>query len=298
MTMFIVQSLAGYPLAQFFEVPIVWPLTVCAALVFLIGAGAGAHGAVLARRMQFRELAIIDSGASLARLGGAVVSASMGLGVLSQVNRINLSILAQRDTAGQQRYVRKMLKVCALLSAPIYGVGFIVAPWIIPCLYGNEWTAVVPLFQIILIFAYSRGFMSILGTTLNALDKPQLNAAINWVLVPIAIPAFLVGIWWNGIQGIAIAVAVIMGVGAAGWFWLAASRVMQCSALFLVQPVLLPTVGAALAIGLTTLMPDDSAVSLGMQPIALLFIYGLILSVGSAGRIPKILFKFAQQYLD
>lgn len=386
--MFVAQSLAGYPLAQFFGVPMVWPLTACVALVFLIGAGAGAHGAVLARQMQFRELAITDSGASIARLGGAIMGASLGLGVwsfaiaeiartlvdaglkrwfsrypfryylfpdraafqdvrsyigsliginlavyantngdnlivgrflgaqslgyynmayqlamlpayaLSQVNRVNLSILAQRDAIGQQRYVRKMLELCALLSAPIYGVGFIVAPWIIPLLYGSEWKAVVPLFQIILIFAYSRGFMSILGTTLNALDKPQLNAAINWVLVPIAVPAFLIGTWWNGVQGIAIAVAIVMGMGAAGWFWIATSRVMNCSVISLVQPVLLPTGGAVLAILGTAAMPDDSILLLGLQPIVVLLLYGLFLSVGSAGRIPQMLFKLVQKTLE
>ena len=384
--MFVVQSLAGYPLAQFFGVPIVWPLTACAASVFLIGAGAGAHGAVLARRMQFRELAIADTGAGLARLGGAVICASLGFGVwsfaiaeiaraivdaglkrwfsrfpfryylmpdqaairnvrsyigslvginlavyantngdnlivgrvlgaqslgyynmayqlamlpayaLSQVNRVNLSVLSQREAAGQQRYVCKMLELSALLSAPVYGVGFIVAPWLIPFLYGAEWTAVAPLFQIILIFAYSRGFMAILGTTLNALNKPQLNAAINWVLVPIAFPAFWVGIGRGGVQGIAIAVAVVMGIGAAGWFWLATSRVMNYSVLCLVKPVILPTAATVVAIWGALMLPDQSGPSLGLQPILFLLLYGLILSIGSAGRIPQTLFGLVRQF--
>ncbi len=383
--MFVVQSLVGYPLARFFGEPIVWPLTVCVALVFLIGAGAGAHGAVLSRRMQFRELAIADSCAGLARLGGAVICALMGLGVwsfaiaeiaraivdaglkrwfsrypfryslrpdpeairnvrnyigslvginlavyantngdnlivgrilgaqalgyynmayqlsmlpayaLSQVNRVNLSVLSQRDAVGQQRYVRKMLELCALLSAPVYGIGFVVAPWLIPWLYGKEWVAVVPLFQIILLFAYSRGFMSILGTTLNALDKPQLNAAINWVLVPIAVPAFIAGVWWGGLQGIAIVVATVMGIGAAGWFWLTTSRVMQYSSLSLAQPVLLPTGAAFLAIWATVMLPSEAILGRTLQVLAFLLIYVFVLSVGSWGRIPKMLFGLVRQ---
>ncbi|WOD37410.1 lipopolysaccharide biosynthesis protein [Nodosilinea sp. E11] len=383
--MFVAQSLLGYPLAQFFNEPIVWPLTAITALIFLVGAGAGSHGAVLSRRMQFRELAIADSGAGLARMGGAVVCASMGFGVwsfaiaevaraivdaglkrwfsrypfryylrpdpeavrnvrsyisslvginlavyantngdnlivgrllgaqalgfysmayqlamlpafaLSQINRVNLAVISQRDTIGQQRYVCKMLELCALLSAPIYGVGFVIAPWLIPRLYGSEWTAVVPLFQVILIFAYSRGFMSILGTTLNALNKPQINAAINWVLVPAAVPAFLIGARWLGIMGVAIAAAGVMGIGASIWFWLATSRVMACPFLLLAKPVILPTGSAAVALWGATLLPDNSPYKLALQPAVLLLIYGFVLSVGSAGRIPQMLISLVRQ---
>jgi len=367
--MFVVQSLVGYPLSIFFKEPVVWPLTICAALVFLIGAGAGSHGAILARRMQFRELAISDMGAGLARLLGAVICAYLGFGVwafaiaevsrafvdanlkrwfsqypfhyslwpelealhdvwsyissligidlavyantnnmayqlsmlpayaLSQINRVNLSILSQRDAMGQERYIRKVLEISALFSAPLYGIGFVIAPWLIPLLYGPEWIAVVPLFRIILIFAYSRGFMSILGTTLNALDKPQLNALINWVLVPLAIPAFFFGIWQGGLQGIAIAVALVMGIGAVTWFWVATSHVMKCSCLSLVKPVILPTWSVILAIIITLNLPYKLTSNLVIQMINLLLFYGLLISLFSWGRIPGMAIKIAQKFL-
>ncbi|MGF1674612.1 MAG: oligosaccharide flippase family protein, partial [Rivularia sp. (in: cyanobacteria)] len=74
--MFIIQALAGFPLAKFFGEPLVFPLTLLVSLVFLIGAGAGSHGAVLQRQMKFRELAITDSLSGFARFGGAVICAS------------------------------------------------------------------------------------------------------------------------------------------------------------------------------------------------------------------------------
>jgi hypothetical protein len=63
-----------------FGVPILLPLTACVALVFLIGAGAGSHSAVLSRQMKFRELAICDTAASFARYGGALLCAALGGG--------------------------------------------------------------------------------------------------------------------------------------------------------------------------------------------------------------------------
>ncbi|MGB7415942.1 MAG: oligosaccharide flippase family protein, partial [Thermosynechococcaceae cyanobacterium] len=81
--MFGVQILVGWPLAQIFDQPIVWPLTAVSGLVFVIGAGTGSHHAVLQRQMQFRELAIADGLSGLARLAGAVIAAALGAGVWS-----------------------------------------------------------------------------------------------------------------------------------------------------------------------------------------------------------------------
>lgn len=375
--MFFAQACVGYPLALFFTQPVVFPLTVCVAAVFLIGAGAGSHGAVLARRMQFRELAIAETGAGIARFAGAVIGAGLGLGVwsfaiaeitraiadallkrwfsrypfsyqwspdktaiddvksyigsllginlavyantngdnlivgrflgaealgyygiayqlamlpafaLSQINRINFSVLSQQDREDQKQYLHQLLELFALLSAPIYGIALVIAPWLIPMLYGQTWSAAVLPFQIILVFAYSRGFMGILGTALNALDKPNLNAAINWVLVPISIPVFWIGANLGGIIGIAIAVALVMGIGATIWFWIATSRVIKCSILFLIQPIALPTTAAVLATFLALSMPTNSAIFLTLQPLMLMLIYGIVITIGSTGRIPR-----------
>jgi lipopolysaccharide exporter len=109
------------------------------------------------------------------------------------------------------------------------------APWLIPLVYGAEWLPAVPLFQFTLIYAYARGFMSILGTALNAMNKPGINAQINWVLVPISIFAFWIGIQLNGLIGVAIAVALVMGIAATIWFWFATCRVSDWNIINLVQ---------------------------------------------------------------
>jgi lipopolysaccharide exporter len=330
--MFLLQAAAGYPLSRYFAEPILFPLIACAALVFLIGAGAGSHGAILSRQMQFRKLAIAELGAGLARNTVTIVGAVLGYGVwafvageiamelvgsslkrwysgyrftyhlqpddtavravrsyissmlginlavyantssdnfiigkvlgsnvlggynlayqlamlpnfaLSQLNRVNFSVLSQRDRPGQQIYMVRLLKLYAFLAAPLYGVLFLAAPWGIPLVYGTKWMDAVPLFQIILIFAYARGFMAIMGTALNALNKPNLNAAINWVLVPLAIPTFILGARWAGAIGVAWGVALLLGVGATIWFWLATCRVGQWPLLSLLQAVWLPSV--------------------------------------------------------
>jgi O-antigen/teichoic acid export membrane protein len=383
--MFIIQTLVGFPLAQFFGEPLIFPLTLTVAFVFLIGAGAGSHGAVLQRQMKFRELAITDSFAGFARFGGAIICASVGGGVwsfaiaeiamsvvdallkryfsqyrfqynfkpnseamrevrayisslvginlavyantnadnliigkligaqslgyynmayqlamlptfaLSQINRINFSVLSQRDDEGRKTYLCQMLEMYAVLYAAVYGVGFVVAPWIIPLVYGDEWTPAVSIFQIVMIFAYARGFMSILGTALNAINKPNINAAINWVLVPLSIPAFFVGAKFGGVKGVALAVALVMGVAASIWFWLAMSRAAKWNILELLKPVMLPTFTIAITLFTVINLPLSRSLQTVLHPLLLIVIYAIGLSIFSAGRIPRLLINLLKR---
>ncbi|MEO1429951.1 MAG: oligosaccharide flippase family protein [Cyanobacteria bacterium J06633_8] len=389
--MFVIQALAGYPLARFFDEPLVFPLTLAVACIFIVGAGAGSHGAVLQRKMKFRELAITDSCAGFARFAGAVVCAFLGGGIwsfavaeiamsavdallkrkfsryrfqyyfkpdsqairevrtyisslvginlavyvntnadnliigrligakslgyynlayqlamlptfaLSQINRINLSVMSQRDNQARKIYLCQMLEIYAVFYACVYGVGFAIAPWIIPLVYGEQWTSAVSIFKIVLIFAYARGFMSILGTALNAMDKPWINAAINWILVPLSIPAFFVGASFAGIAGVAMAVAIVMGIGASIWFWLAVSYAAKWNIIELLKPVVLPTFTIAVALITVNYLPLSTLSTFLQhifQPFLLIAIYLAGLSIFSWGRIPRLLINLVRVSLN
>ncbi len=374
--LFVTQALIGYPASLFFNEPIVFPLTACAASVFLINAGAGTNSAVMQRQMRFKELAIVSSASGFTRFGTAILVAILGGGVwsfaiaevtssvvnstlkrwysrypfqyslipdaaktrevkgfitsliginlavyvntngddfligrllgtqslgfysiayqlamvpmfaLSQMNRVNFSVISQRDNDGQRVYVKRMLELCAVISAPVYGVAFVVAPWLIPLVYGAEWQPTVILFQIVIVFAYARGFMSILGTALNAIGRPEINAAINWFLVPLCIPAFYFGARWAGIVGVSFAVAGVMGIGATLWFWVSTCRAAHWSLLELVKPVILPTAATCLMVAIATSLPSSGYSGYIVQPLLVALGYLLIVSVGSKGKIP------------
>ncbi|MGA7932847.1 MAG: oligosaccharide flippase family protein [Kovacikia sp.] len=377
--MFILQALIGYPVSCFFGIPLLWPLIACAGLVFVIGAGAGVRDAMLQQQMKFQQVAICEISMGVARLGGAVLWASLGGGVwsfvigelcmesanaicsrwfcrykfnyrlipdrqavqevrgyitslisinlavyantnsdnflvgkllgatslgfygiayqlamlptfaLSQINKVSFPVLAQRDATGQQSYVCQVLELYAILYAPVYGIGFVTAPWLIPTLYGVEWTSAVVPFQIILVFAYTRGFMAILGTALNAMNKPGVNAVINWAFVPISVPAFYLGAQMGGITGVAIAVALVMGVGATIWFWLAICRTARWQLKTLISPVLIPTGTILIAIVGALQLSQFVSFRVVFQPFLLIGIYLIGVSLLSRGRISKTL---------
>ncbi|MGB3759388.1 MAG: oligosaccharide flippase family protein, partial [Rivularia sp. (in: cyanobacteria)] len=217
---------------------------------------------------------------------------------LSQINRINLSVMSQRDDDGRKIYLCQMLEMYAVLYAAVYGVGFVVSPWIIPLVYGKQWMAAVSIFQIVMIFAYARGFMSILGTALNAIDKPNINAAINWILVPLSITAFFVGANLGGVRGVALAVATVMGIGASVWFWLAVSHAAKWNIMDLFKPVILPTLTITIALLTVINLPLSASVQNFLQPFLLIAIYVVGLSIFSMGRIPKLLVNLIKGSLN
>ncbi|AGY56519.1 oligosaccharide flippase family protein [Gloeobacter kilaueensis] len=171
--------------------------------------------------------------------------------VVGKVNRVHFSALSAMLPAERQPYLTGALEKYSLIAAPVCALGFVLAPWLIPFLYGPDWVHAVILFQLVLGFAYVRGLMSILGTALNAFGKPGINALINWALVPLTIPAFILGAWLGGTTGVAVAVALVLGIVAAIWFWYAVGRVSQWSLWLLAKPVLFPTAAAATALFLT-----------------------------------------------
>ncbi len=379
--LFFVQAIAGLPLSQFFSVPQLLPLTAFSAFVFLVGAGAGSHTAVLQQQMKFTELAICDTLANFARVGAAILGAVFGWGVwsfavgevamalvdsllkyyfsryrftyslrldpnavdevkkfitgilgsrfavqlntmsdnliigrligtqalghynlayqlammpvyaLSQVNRVIFSVLSQRNNEDKKVFLGQTLELYAVISAPIYGVAFLIAPSVIPLLYGSAWVEAVNLFQIVLISAYARGFMSMLGTTLIALDKPLIPAIIDWTLVPVSISSYFLGAILGGSKGVAIAVASVMGIGATIWYWLATCRAAKWKIAFLIRPVFLPTVAMSIILTTTFSINLFFSLSLYMQPIVVIFIYGIALTIFSKGRIPQMLFS-------
>lgn len=375
--MFFLQSLLGYPLAQFFGVSQVWPLTVCTATVFLVGAGTGSHGAILQRRMQFQELAMAEGLASIARFTTAIIGAFLGWGVwsfalgevamiivesickrsfskypfkyhlvpdkesvkqvrgyisklvscnlavyantnsdnfligkllgastlgfyglayqlamlptfaLSKVNRVTFSVLSQRDNVGKRRFLVQNLELYGLCYAPVYGTGLILAPWLLPSLYGKEWEPAVILFQIILGFAYARGIMAILGITLNALNKPGVNAFINWVMVFASIPAFWVGAKLNGAVGVATSALLVLGVGSPFVFWIAICYAAEWKMRVLARPILFPAVALLLSLAITLRKTGLDIQQPFLSAIIFLAVYVVIITVFSMGKAPK-----------
>jgi lipopolysaccharide exporter len=224
--------------------------------------------------------------------------------VLSQINRVNFSVLSQQDSDQQQHYLSQVIELYSLVAAPVYAIAFLIAPLLIPFLYGQRWTEAVPIFQVLLLFGYARGFMAILGTALNALGYPGTNAAINWILVPLSIPSYFLGVRIASIYfpkyalagaiGVAIAVVTVLGIGSSIAFWLATSQKAGWPIKILMKPAFLPTLSIGLAL---TVSLSISNLQVYWQSLLTITLYTIALSVFSSGRFPKSVWSVARRSL-
>lgn len=214
---------------------------------------------------------------------------------LSRSNQVSFSVLARQSKNEQEVYVQRALEINAMLSALVNGLAFVVAPWLIPLAYGAKWQDAVGLFQILLLYAYARGFMAILGTFLNAVNRPGLNAAINWALVVLSIPAYVIGAHLKGSLGVAIAVAVVMGLVGTAWFWCVVCRTAAWPLPDLVRPVLIPTLAIAVALPIAVAVPLPGPLSIVLQPLILIVGYTLLLVLFSGGQFPPTLVKLVNR---
>jgi lipopolysaccharide exporter len=217
--------------------------------------------------------------------------------VLSQFNRVNFSVLSQQDSVQQQHYLSRLLEFYAIIAAPVYAIAFLIAPWLIPFIYGSQWTKAVTIFQVLLLFGYARGFMSILGTALNALGHPGTNATINWILVPLSIPSYFLGVKIASIYfpnsalagaiGVAISVVTVLGIGSSIAFWLATSQKAGWPINTIMKPALLPTISIGLALVMISSISLLKHLQFYWQIFLAMALYTMALSVFSSGRFPR-----------
>jgi O-antigen/teichoic acid export membrane protein len=384
--LFFMQVLAGMPLSHFFDKPILFPLTALSAFVFLIGAGAGSHSAVIQRKMKIKELAMCELLANFARVFTLVISSFSGLGfwsfalgeiamaivdsllkryfsqykfkyyfklekskinevkefifgvigsrialqinitgdnfiigkllgtqalgyysvayqlattpavAFSQINnRVIFSAISQVNEQNKLTMIQRLLEYYASAATLIYGLAFTLAPALIPMIYGANWRQSIIIFQIILVYAYTGGIMSIVGAYLLSINKSLEIARIDWFIVPFSLTAYFIGAQIGGIKGVAIAVMCVMGFAGIIWYLTAACRVSKVSIQTFLKPVFVPSISMFIALVLSQIIPYPQPAEFYLKALTLITIYISNLILLSKGHLPFSLMKFMFQ---
>ncbi|MEM1368313.1 MAG: oligosaccharide flippase family protein [Cyanobacteria bacterium P01_H01_bin.15] len=231
--------------------------------------------------------------ASLGQYNIAYQLAMLPLFVLTRCQVVNFSVLSQQNRKQQISFFYQALSLNALMGAFVYGSAFISAGWLIPLIYGEQWTDAVGLFQILCIYAYARLFFKTFGTLLNATNKAGYNGLINWLLIPLSIPAYWYGAQWGGTTGVAISVSAVLGVAGTLGFLLVSTCVAQLSLGNVVKMIGLPTVSMLLALYVVAHQPF--VLHKLFEPFCLTIIYLLIASILSRGEVPQTLVKLGKK---
>jgi PST family polysaccharide transporter len=119
----------------------------------------------------------------------------------------------QDDLPRMRRAYFSALRSNGLLTFPAYGLLIALAPDVVPALFGEQWSAAVPVMQVLALLGLSDSMQLFTGPITNAMGKPQWLAFITGISAVI------------GIAGIALAapygIVMVAGVVALrGWILL------------------------------------------------------------------------------
>ncbi len=175
------------------------------------------------------------------------------------LGRVALPVLSRLQDDGERyrRYIRGSLSIIGYLSLPTYAIAAAVAGPLIAVLLGPGWEEAAVIFSLLAIAGMAQAIGNVQGWLFITLGRAHRQLIYSLITRPIVIAMFFVGIWWNGMEGLALLyglitlvmlvpgfIVAIRGTFLRGWSDLCAP---------LVRPVLMTPFAFAAAWGAVTL---------------------------------------------
>jgi lipopolysaccharide exporter len=195
----------------------------------------------------------------------------------SVANQLGVTIFAQlSDDKQQENALFKTIKEVAFLSAPMYALIFLILNHqLIAFLFGSQWTPVATVIPWLLIFAYFRVVNGSLKSMLSAKGRPDIDAKVNLIIAPIAVLSFIIGAQHQGIIGVSVAVALVLGIVWTLYGWWFGCRELGWSMMKFIIPVLTPVLMVLPALAISVNL------HILLRPFAFLIIYLIIIRVAA-----------------
>lgn len=199
-------------------------------------------------------------------LGQYTRAYSLFLLPLQQLNgplgRVALPVLSSLQDDGERyrRYVRGALLVIGYLTLPTFGVLSALSSPLIDLLLGSQWSSSATILSLLSIAGIAQGIGNVQGWIYISLGRVHRQLVYYVVTRPIVILSFVVGLWWNGVEGLALLYGLTTLALLVPGFWLAIRGTFVRGSDIIV-PVLRPAIvvpfmyGAAWAVGQYTDLP-------------------------------------------
>ena len=122
------------------------------------------------------------------------------------LGRVALPVLStlQEDPDRYRRYVRGSLVVLGYLSLPTYAIASAVAVPLIFLLLGPGWDESAQVFALLAIAGAAQGIGNVQGWLYITLGLAHRQLVYFLITKPIVIAMFFLGLWWNGLLGLAL----------------------------------------------------------------------------------------------
>ena len=157
------------------------------------------------------------------------------------IGRVALPVLStlQDDPNRYRRYVRGALSVIGYLTLPTFAIASAVSVPLINVVLGDNWDTSAQVFSILAIAGVATGIGNVQGWLYLTLGRTHRQLVFYLWSRPIVVASFFVGVWWNGVLGVAMAYSLVTVVLIIPGFWLAI-RGTFVTVSDIVRPVLRP----------------------------------------------------------
>ncbi|PWH20036.1 MAG: hypothetical protein DDG58_03430 [Ardenticatenia bacterium] len=170
------------------------------------------------------------------------------------------------------------LVLCAnFLVSACFGL---VIPEFVMLIIGSQWTPVILTFRLMVLYAFLDAVILVGQALVQACGQPRLMAVAMIVQSAIFIPAVIVGAWWGGINGVALAADGMMLIGAAVLYRGVRQLVDFSLSRLVMWPFIATIVGASASGGLELVHITDNAWWMAaIKLVTFTTLYGAILMV-------------------
>lgn len=125
--------------------------------------------------------------------------------LLSVINPVALPAFARiEDRQELIDFYYELIKKTASLTFPLFIFLFWVADDLITLLFGQKWTPVIPIFQVMVIISTIRLLAGFNSPLLNAIGRPDVGVRNMFIGLVMAITAFSIGVQYD-LQGLVVA---------------------------------------------------------------------------------------------
>jgi len=212
---------------------------------------------------------------------------------ISQLNgplaRVGLPVLSRlRDDAdAYRRYVRTAMLVIGYAAIPTFAIAAAVATPLVVVLLGDDWAAAGPIFALLAIAGVAQALGNVSGWLYVSLGRAHRQLAYFAATKPLVILAFVVGLAWNGVHGLALLYGLVSCALLVPGFLLAIRgtfvRFSDVS-LPVLRPVLLAPVAFAAAAAVSAPLAAAPLPALAAGSLAGVAVLGLALLIPAYRR--------------
>lgn len=167
------------------------------------------------------------------------------------LGRVALPVLSRLQDDGERyrRYIRGAMVVIGYLSFPTYAIAAAVAHPLMLVLLGPGWDVAADVFALLAIAGVAQAVGNVNGWIYISLGRAHRQLVYYAITRPIVIAAFFVGVWWNGVTGLALLYGLVIVALLVPGFLVATHGTFLRSGTDVAVPLIRPAIIGALSFG-------------------------------------------------